>query len=602
MMFLGLGPVWVGLLAAVGVTASVLLYLRQWGRRRVVVAFSPLWKRVLAEADVGTRRRRVLELLSLVLQVLVVALLALALGRPLVGRKPSVQVIVLDTSASMLAKRLPRGDRFSAAKQRALELMDRVSDADEVALVTSGGEARLLAAPTRDHYAVRARITQLEGCACEGRLREAVSIAHGLVADPHSVSVFTDGAEALDEADEARVVSLGAPAANIGITLLGVRAAPANPGRYDVLLEVRSFAATRAHAQLRVTIDGQLAQLDDVRLGSGERKTVALPTVIQERGIGLLKAELYGIEIEGALDALAQDDVAYALLSPEAEYPVRLYADGPSGRYVREVLRANPRYRVVDIDKTQLEEAAGSVTVLVGASAPAQPGRYLVLGSAAANRQPLADAMFTDWRSDHPILAHTSLLDISIKAGSAGAPPVGAQVLGRFGDVPLLYVSQRSDRTEVGTTFDLSDSNLPLRVAFPVLVYSAIDWMLGTDEMDAARALGRRWRIERMGGGPLRTLSVKGPSPHVEATSQGSVIVVDNVNAAGVYEVHADDETFRIAASLTSSRESDLRTVAVTSTNTSALPRASDLWSWLVYAAIAILLLEWFLYHRRITS
>ena len=179
---------------------------------------------------------------------------------------------------------------------------------------------------------------------------------------------------------------------------------------------------------------------------------------------------------------------------------------------------------------------------------------------------------------------------------------MGAQVLGRFGDVPLLYVSQRSDRTEVGTTFDLSDSNLPLRVAFPVLIYSAIDWMLGTDELDAARALGRRWRIERMGGGPLRTLSVKGPSPHVEATSQGSVIVVDNVNAAGVYEVHADDETFRIAASLTSSRESDLRTVAVSSTNTSALPRASDLWSWLVYAAIAILLLEWFLYHRRITS
>ena len=602
MMFLGIGPIWVGLLAALGLVASVLLYLRQWGRRRVVVAFSPLWKRVLAEADVGTRRRRVLELLSLVLQVAVVLLLAFALGRPLIGRKPSVQVIVIDTSASMLAKRLPRGDRLSAAKQRALELMDRVSDADDVALVTSGGEARLLSAPTRDHYAVRSLITQLEGCACEGRLREAVNIAHGLVADPHSVSVFTDGAEALDEADQARVVSLGAPAANIGITLLGVRAAPANPGRYDVLLEVRSFAATRAHAQLRVTIDGQLAQLDDVRLGSGERKIVALPTVLQERGIGLLKAELYGIEIEGAIDSLSQDDVAYALLSPEAEYPVRLYADGPSGRYVREVLRANPRYRLVDIDKAQVQEAAGSITVLVGATAPALPGRYLVLGSAVAERKPLADAMFTDWRSDHPILAHTSLLDIAIKAGNASAPPEGAQVLGRFGEVPLLYVSQRSDRTEVGTTFDLADSNLPLRVAFPVLVYNAIDWMLGTDELDAARTLGRRWRIDRVGGGPIRSLSVKGPSPHIEGSAQGNAIVVDNANAPGVYEVRADDETFRIAASLTSSRESDLRTVATGSTNVPTLPRASDLWSWLVYAALAVLLVEWFLYHRRITS
>ncbi|MEO6951013.1 MAG: VWA domain-containing protein [Polyangia bacterium] len=602
MTLLGLGPVWVGVLAALGVVASVLLYLRQWGRRRVVVAFSPLWKRVLAEADVGTRRRRVLELLSLVLQVAVVLLLVLALGRPLVGRKPSVQVIVIDTSASMLARRQPRGDRLSAAKQKALELMDRVSDADEVALVTSGGEPRLLSAPTRDHYSVRSRIVQLEGCACEGRLREAVNIAHALVTDPHQISVFTDGDEALDEAEEARVLSFGKAASNIGITLLGARAAPANPGRYDVLLEIRSFAATKAHAQLRVTVDGQLVQLDDVRLEPGERKIVALPTLVQERGVGLLKAELYNIEIEGAIDALAQDDVGYTLLAPEAEYPVRLYTDSPSGRYVREVLRANPRYRVVDIDRGQSQEAAGSITVLVGEAAPKLPGRYLVLGAAAADRKPLADAMFTDWRSDHPILKQVSLLDIVIKAGSAGDAPEGAQVLGRFGEVPLLYVSQRSDRTEVGITFDLSDSNLPLRVAFPVLVYNAIDWMLGSDELEAARSLGRRWHIERVGGGPVKKLSVTGPSPHVEATAQGSVIVVDGANAAGLYEIRADDETFRVAASLTSSHESDLRTVTKGNGNTSTLPRASDLWSWLVYAAFGVLVLEWFLYHRRITS
>ncbi len=158
MSWLGLTPVYVGGLIGLGLIVTLVLYLRQWGRRRVTVAFTPLWRRVLSEADVGTSQRRVLELLSLLLQVAMIALLAVALGRPLVGREPGVHAIVLDTSASMLAQRPPRGDRLSAAKQRALELLDRLSDNDRVALITTGGEARLLYAPTRDHYAVRQRI------------------------------------------------------------------------------------------------------------------------------------------------------------------------------------------------------------------------------------------------------------------------------------------------------------------------------------------------------------------------------------------------------------------------------------------------------------
>ena len=55
-------------------------------------------------------------------------------------------------SATSLAARLRAGEIS------ALELLDRVSDSDQVALVTTGGEARLLFAPTRDHYTVRRRI------------------------------------------------------------------------------------------------------------------------------------------------------------------------------------------------------------------------------------------------------------------------------------------------------------------------------------------------------------------------------------------------------------------------------------------------------------
>ncbi len=362
MRLLGLPTNYVGALIGGGIIAAVLLYLRQWGRRCVVVSFSPLSKRVLSEADVGTSRRRVLEIFSLLLQAAVIVLLALALGRPLVGRAPATQAIVLDTSASMLAQRRPRGDRLAAAKQRALELLDRFSDEDRVALVTTGGDARLVFAPTRDHYALRERIASTEPCACEGRLREAVELARGVMPDGGAIYVLTDGNESLegDAHSDLHVELFGAPAANVGITLFGVRAAPAQPGRYEAALELSNFSPVNARAQLRVSIDGQLVDLRDVRLGPNEHQRAPLPSLFAGHGESLLKAELFNIEFldtaSGVADALSEDNVGYALLVPEAERPIRLLAPPGSARFVREALRANPRYRLIEAD-AQLDDA-----------------------------------------------------------------------------------------------------------------------------------------------------------------------------------------------------------------------------------------------------
>ncbi len=604
MSFLGLKLPLVGALIAVGTIITIVLYLRQWGRRRVTVAFTPLWKRVLSEADVGTSSRRVLELFSVLLQILVIALLAVALGRPLVGREPGVHAIVLDTSASMLAQRPPRGDRLSAAKQRALELLSQLSDADRVALVTSGSEARLLFAPTRDHQAVRDRIVNLEGCACEGRLREAVEIARSVVPDSRTIDVLTDGNESVDDSDSLNIELVGVPIGNIGITLLGMRPTSMSPGRYEGVLQVRSFAAGSAKAQMRLTIDGNLIDVRDLKLEPGQVLDVPLPALSAGRGAGLFVAELFNIEIDGGRDALEQDNKAFALLAPEALRPVRLVAPPNGATFTREALRANPRYRLIELDPAkEVVAAAGAITVVSGAPVPTGPGRFLVVApTGVPTGVALNDALVTDWRTDHPVLRRVSFQGVTIRAAKSSLPPAGAQILARFGDVPLLYLRQTQDRTEIGTTFDVEDSNLPLRVAFPVFLYNAIDWMSGNNELDAAHTPGKRWRLERLGAGAVRSLSVDGPSRHVEVTQRGDTLLVENANAAGLYTITADDETFRVATSLTSATESDLATVANGSSTQRTGKRSADIWSWLVYAALGVLALEWLLYHRRVTA
>src|SRR5690606_17543854 len=91
-------------LFAAGAGAITVLYLLRMRRRQVVVPFAALWERVTRESESRRLWRRLRRLLSWLLQLVVLALVCLALGdpRPEVWLRDPVSVaIVVDTSASM---------------------------------------------------------------------------------------------------------------------------------------------------------------------------------------------------------------------------------------------------------------------------------------------------------------------------------------------------------------------------------------------------------------------------------------------------------------------------------------------------------------------
>jgi hypothetical protein len=167
------------------------------------------------------------------------------------------------------------------------------------------------------------------------------------------------------------------------------------------------------------------------------------------------------------------------------------------------------------------------------------------------------------------------------------------RVLARFGDRPLVWTREAEGRREVGLAFDPEDSNLPLRVAFPVLLYNAIDWLAAAAPSER-RTPGTRWLLP-IGG--VATLESPGGVGRLE--TRGDRLLVDDTQRAGLYRVRAGADTFRVAASLSSPSESDLRTPARTPPR--APPAGRDLWSGLVLLALALALIEWQLFHRRWT-
>src|SRR5260370_28622769 len=106
MMFTGLAFAQLaGIFAAIG-CAVVVLYLLKLRRRVVAVPFSPLWERILRDKEATTLFSKLKRLMSLLLQLVLLAMLVLALGDPRAAAsmlKGRTVVVLLDASAPLQA-------------------------------------------------------------------------------------------------------------------------------------------------------------------------------------------------------------------------------------------------------------------------------------------------------------------------------------------------------------------------------------------------------------------------------------------------------------------------------------------------------------------
>src|SRR5512138_1250247 len=96
------------LAAVFGIAGAIVvgLYILKLRRRAVAVPFSPLWQRILKDKEATSLFSKLKRLLSLLLQLLLLALLVIALGDPRAAAtliKGRNLIVLVDASASMQA-------------------------------------------------------------------------------------------------------------------------------------------------------------------------------------------------------------------------------------------------------------------------------------------------------------------------------------------------------------------------------------------------------------------------------------------------------------------------------------------------------------------
>src|SRR5439155_3163314 len=112
--------------AAAAMSLLLVLYFLKLRRRELAVSSTLLWKKAIQDLQVNAPFQKLRRNLLLFLQLLLLALLCLALSRPVSNYQPGAgktSIILIDRSASMNAIEANGKTRLDEAKKKAKELI-----------------------------------------------------------------------------------------------------------------------------------------------------------------------------------------------------------------------------------------------------------------------------------------------------------------------------------------------------------------------------------------------------------------------------------------------------------------------------------------------
>jgi len=599
-----------GLLALLTLPVVLLLHLLRERRRRVAVPSLLHWQNLPRKPE-GERIRRLPLTFLLLLHLLIAALIGLALGQPqlvgALGGAAQQTAIIIDTSTSMAA-RDGASTRFALARERARAKLNTMGNGDRVILIAAGPMARVVASGAGDPTALLAALDQLRPGGTGTDMDGALTLAEAAFDQQHArqVLVLSDGAlppaAARTVAAPLEWQQVGDEQPNRAIVAFAARLTGAN---VQVYARAANFGATPIQTSLQLYGDNQALGTRNVAIAAGGETelTWTLPARYNQ-----LRAALDG------RDALPQDDDGFLSLAPIRPIKALLVSAKPDA--LRRALAAIPGVSVTVIDPTSYPPAparAADLTLFDSYLPQAWPD-----GATLALNPPSDSALITVGSRNAPqasseLMRSGALLEgLGLEGVRFGTlrqvqPPTWAVTQLALGDTPLILRGRNGAHEIAIWTFDLAASNLPTRLAFPLLVARTVR-DLTPPALPASIMAGARLALRP--DPRASAIDLSGPEGMQTTLVVSSSTTIDALTLPGFYRVaeRAGDETIfrgQVAVNAGAAIESDLRArpappIVGVDQGADATPQREvrDIWPWLALAALAVLMLEWGYIHR----
>ena len=623
-----LAPVALSLAAlSVPILAFYMLKLR---RREQIVSSTMLWQQVIRDQQANAPWQRLRRNLLLLLQLVILLTLVMALARPYSEISRLVQgniVVLLDASASMQATDVSPS-RFEVARSGAKQLIDSLGPNDTMTLIAVGDMPRVLSSLTNDRAVLRQALAtaQSTNTVADWEAAAILAASSARQAQRTTTVVFSDGGlppGIPDLPGEVRYVPIGTSAENQSIRALAVRDDPQGP---QAFLRVSNNGTQPVTSLVEVYVDGTLF---DARTLSLSPRT--------ESSISLKDLPLDTRQVEARLadaDALAIDNVAWAVRSPGERATVLLAT--PGNTFLERAIGLMPHLDPIMVRVTNtltnarivqpatpptlyvfdgvLPEHLPETGNLFFIDPPASTGLFAVAGT-------LTRTQVTHIEAKDSLLRYVDLDDLLIARARAIVSPSWARAVVAAEGGPLLLAGEVNGRRVAILTFDLHQSNLPLQVAFPILIANLSTWLAPTSAIDIPAIAGSPSALHPGTPVMLRPhigtteITVRTPSekewtylvegsrsiPFAETYELG-VYTVEQQSAEKAVQAH-------FAVNLFSELESHIApqdTIAVGASpvvgEAEGAAGQREWWRWLALIGLIVLMIEWIAHWRGQTS
>lgn len=618
MRLLSASALWWLLLSAV----IIFFYLLKLKRKRRVVPSVLLWQLALEEIEANAPFKKLRRSLLLLLQLAALAALVFALARPLVLTRALASgstIIVIDSTASMSARDEGNQSRLDRAKALAREMTSVLGSDGRAAIIESSSRVAVRSPLTLDRAALARAIDEVRETDAAGTLADAILLAEQIAkAEPEaSIVVISDGGSpaasthglqatgALASTSQPslalRFIRVGQRRDNAGIIAMNSRPAQ-RTGRQELFASIANFSDRDREVRLELRVDGNLIDARTLSAAAASRSAMVFDGLPQAGGLAELKLVID--------DDLAADNVAYTFLPNARRLRVGVAGDNP---FLLQALAVNP-----DFYARALAAGADPLLAELDCIVSEGPLRADVLESkkpllvinpdevagmwqaAGASERPEV----TSFDRSHPVNSYLNYADLHIESAVARSAAAWLKPIASSGAGGLIWAGEDADRRVVMVGFDLAKSDLPLKVEFPILLANSISWLTGRDALAADRSVRAGQAITITSATASASLTTPGGDAHEIEMRESSAIFADTMRV-GLYEVKGAPS---FAVSLLSESESD------TAPRDSIQTRAGEIggqpetfrsereaWRWVALIALAILAIEWWVYHKRVT-
>ena len=434
---------------------------------------------------------------------------------------------------------------------------------------------------------------------------------------------------------------------NLAITAFNTRQSEQRPELRQAFVQAANFSEQSQRIIVELFLDKQLIDAAELEVPAGN---VAAATFhLNEQAEGALRAQL-DIPPEFG-DQLALDNTAYAVLEHRRDGRILLATPGDTAlelalsterakrlaqveKVLPDVLQTpefqrqsqSEVYDLMIFDRCVPESLPQTSTLFIGRL---PPGDEWTKGGSS---QPIFGPQIIDWERSHPLLNLVELGNVRIVDSLVLRPPLGGSVLIDSTRGPIFAIAPRDSYEDAVLGFEIVgrddqgrqifNTDWPRKQSFPSFWLNVLEYFVGGSAPPELLQHRAEKPVELRINTSAEKLQVELPdgSRREMLLSQPGRFSFQETDQLGVYTVRDGSEVLRqFAVNLFDREESDIRLrarqnggdgvqavdslsigyVDVAAQSPSS-PVRRELWKPLLAGALVVLVLEWYIYNRRV--